>query len=139
MAGVSEKRIKLNLARLEDVKEAITKSDVRSLILDGAITVEQDKGVSRYRAKKRAEQRKVNRQNGPGRKKGRKGARIDVKENWIARVRKQREFLRLLKDRIDIVVFRNLLSKVKGGYFRSIRHLKLYINEHKLVNSNDKK
>lgn len=137
--GVSPKKVKLNLERIDDIKEAITKSDIRSLISDGAIKIEQDFGISRFRAKKRAEQRRMNRQKGPGRKKGKENARIDFKGTWIARVRSQREFIRELKERIDPVVFRNILSKIKGGYFRSIRHLKLYITEHKLVNANGKK
>ncbi|MFA6088973.1 MAG: 50S ribosomal protein L19e [Candidatus Woesearchaeota archaeon] len=135
VCGRSQKKVTINILRYDDVKEAITKSDIRSLISDGAITIGHDKGISRFRAKARAVQRRKNKQKGEGRKKGKIGARIDFKSNWVARIRSQREFVRSIKDRLDHDVFRSLLSKIKGGYFRSIRHMKLYLEEHKLFNA----
>jgi large subunit ribosomal protein L19e len=138
IAKRSPKKIRFNPERIPDIKEAITKTDVRSLIKDGAIFVNEDNGVSRVRARKRASQKRKGRQNGDGRKKGKKNTRLEPKLNWIIRVRAQREFIRTLKSRIDSNVFKNLLSKIKGGYFRSLRHIKLYITEHKLVKENEK-
>ena len=133
VAGKSPKKVILNIARFEDVKEAITKADIRLLMRDGAITVENDKGISRFRAKARAEQRKKNKQRGAGRRKGKKSTHIVPKEVWIAKVRNQRELIREIRDKMDVKTYRSLLQKVKGGFFRSRRHIKLYVEEHKLV------
>lgn len=134
----SRKKVKINEDRIEDVKEAITKSDIRSLIDDGAISVETDKGISRFQAKQRASQKKKNRQRGDGHRKGKQTARENPKEKWMVKVRTQRAFLQQLRSRIDTKVFRNLILRVKGGYFRSLRHIKLHLDEHKLVKQNGK-
>jgi ribosomal protein L19E len=36
------------------------------------------------------------------------------------------------KEIITKQVYRNVYMKAKGGFFRSIRHLKMYMNEHAL-------
>ena len=50
-------------------------------------------------------------------------------------LRNKREFIRMLIDKkiIDKQTYRQLYLKAKGGYFRSIRHIKLYIEEHDLA------
>jgi len=49
-------------------------------------------------------------------------------------VRGQRNFIKELKDKslVEGKTYRNLYSKVKGGYFRNRRHIKLYLEENKL-------
>ncbi|MBM3204304.1 50S ribosomal protein L19e, partial [Candidatus Woesearchaeota archaeon] len=44
------------------------------------------------------------------------------------------EFIKELKTGtlISGQTYRELYSKVKGGYFRNKRHIKLYLSEHKL-------
>jgi len=51
------------------------------------------------------------------------------------KVRGQREFLKELKDKklVSIANFHLLYQKVKGGFFRNKRHIKLYLNEYKLT------
>jgi large subunit ribosomal protein L19e len=138
LAKVSPKRIKLDNERVEDIKESITKADIKGLIKDKAITVKQKKGVSRARANKIKEQKSKGRRKGPGSHKGKKTARAPKKDMWIKKVRIQRETIRELKDKeyISASVFRMLYKKIKGGFFRSKRHLKLYIEEHNLVEKN---
>lgn len=134
IAGCSEKRIKFDNDRLDEIKEAITKVDVRSLIKDKAIVVGKKKKASRFRARKKKRQKIKGRQKGYGRRKGKKTARLSNKENWINKSRLQRKFLRFLRDKkiISKPTYRELYLKVKGGFFRSKRHIKLYIEEHKL-------
>lgn len=132
----SPKKVHLDVNRLADIKEAITKADVKALIADGAITLSNDKGISRYHAKQRASQQRKNKQRGFGHRKGKATARVDSKRTWIIKIRGQRTLIRSLKDRLDRKVFRNLMLKAKGGYFRSLRHIKLYLDEHKLVKQN---
>ena len=71
---------------------------------------------------------------GLGSRKGTANSRSNPKLEWMNRIRKQRELLKILKDKklISIATFRTICNKAKGGYFRSERHLKLYLNENKL-------
>lgn len=133
VAKKSPRKIALNPARFDDIKEAITKADIRLLMRDGAISVGSDDGVSRVRAKARADQRRKNKQRGKGRRKGKKTTHQDPKELWVAKVRSQRALVRTIRERTDAKTYRSLLHKIKGGFFRSRRHIKLYIEEHKLV------
>ena len=58
MLKCSGKRVKFDTDRLDDIKEAITKVDIRGLIKDKAIIKIHSHGVSRGRARKRLEQRR---------------------------------------------------------------------------------
>lgn len=137
----SEKKIALDTEKLEEIKEAITKDDIRILISNKIITRKQDTGVSRHRARKRQVQRKKGRQKGHGTRKGRPNAREPTKQKWIVKVRLQREFLKELKEKgiVSLSTYRNLYLKSKGGFFRSKRHIKLYLDEHQLAQEADKK
>ncbi len=130
----SEKRVKMDPARLRDIDEAITKTDIRELIGEGAIWKEQKKGVSRGRANHKQKQKSKGRQQGDGSRKGTPNARKDKKQRWADRVRAQRNFLKELKEKdiLDNRTYRKLYKMVKGGYFRSKRHIKLYMEENNL-------
>lgn len=130
----SPKRIKLDSKSLDTIKEAITKNDVRGLVNSGIIKKEQAKGSSKVRSKKRIIQKRKGRQAGLGKRKGKNTARKPAKETWMAKIRLQRSFLKELKTKnfINNEIYRNLYRKSKGGFFRSKRHIKLYIDEHNL-------
>ena len=55
----SEKNIWLDSNSLDEIKEAITKADVKSLIKDKAIRSKEKKGISGYRTRKRKEQKRL--------------------------------------------------------------------------------
>ena len=120
--------------RLSEVKEAITKSDMRSLIRDLAVQKKPEQGNSRYRARKHLVQKKKGRKQGPGARKGKRTARLPKKRAWINKIRPQREILKALnkKGSISSTTYRTIYKKAKGGFFRSRRHIKLYLEEHKL-------
>ena len=63
-----KKRVKLDPSATSELKDAITKADVRSMVSEGLITVKPASGVSRGRARKRHEQRKKGRQEGKGKR-----------------------------------------------------------------------
>lgn len=130
----SEKKIWLDPDRLSDIKEAITKVDIRSLIKEGVIRKKPAKGVSRVRARKILEQKRKGRQKGQGSKKGKRTARLSKKRGWINKIRAQRILLNDLrgKKKISKKEYRDLYIKAKGGFFRSKRHIMLYIEEHGL-------
>ncbi|MBI5797563.1 50S ribosomal protein L19e [Candidatus Woesearchaeota archaeon] len=134
MLGVGKSKVWFNADRISEVKEAITKHDIRSLIKKKVIQRKPELHSSRVRARKRLVQRRKGRQKGPGTKKGTSTSRLGRKEAWMITVRGQRAFIKELrvKDHITVLTYRNLYSKVKGGYFRNKRHIKLYLIEHKL-------
>jgi len=130
--GCSPDRVVFNDDRLEDIKQAITKRDLKLLIGDGAITKKAGNFTSKFRARKLAVQKRKGRRAGPGSKKGKATARADPKQIWMRKIRIQREFIVLLlnKNIITRLAYRELYLKSKGGYFRSRRHIKLYLQEH---------
>ena len=127
----SEKRILFDSSRLDELKEAITKMDIRGLIGIKVITRKPVKGISKVRARKRKKQRKKGRQKGFGSKKGKKTARLTKKKAWANRVRIQRDFIKKLRNKkvISKKDYQNIYMKIKGGFFRSKRHIKLYLKE----------
>ena len=133
--GCSPSRVKFAPDRLADIKEAITKADIRSLINDGVIIKEQAKGISRARANKRASQRAKGLQRGPGKRKGKVTALVPRKEAWMVKIRVKRDFIKELREKeiVDAAGYKNLYRKAKGGFFRSKRHIKIYMNEHNIA------
>ncbi len=131
----SYQRIRFDPARLSDIKEAITLYDIRSLINSRAISKIHKQGISRGRARAIHIQKVKGRQRGHGSRKGRAGARLKRKDTWMNRIRLQRGFIKSLKDsgKIKNEVYRSLYLKAKGGFFRSKRHVKLYMEENKLI------
>jgi len=130
----SLKRVVFDGERLEEIKEAITKADMRELIKENAIRKKPVRGISKGRTRKARLQRAKGRGKGPGKKKGKPGA-ANRKKKWRVKTRLQRKFLSELKKKTIITpkTYRNMYLKVKGGFFRSKRHIKLYIEENRLV------
>lgn len=135
IGGCSKKRVVFDVERLDEIKEAITKVDIRGLIKDNAIKIRKKRGISRFRIRKNKAQKRKGRQKGFGSRKGSKNARLENKREWINKARLQRKLLNTLKKKRIITnnVYRELYWKVKGGFFRSKRHIKLYIEEHNLA------
>ena len=135
-------RIWFDERRLQEIKEAITKTDLRSLIKDKAIQKKPETGISSFRRRKRLSQKRKGRQTGQGTRKGKRTARLPRKRAWINKIRAQRDLLQHLKGKkvLSSTTFRSLYSKSTGGFFRSRRHILLFIKEHKLENATkDKK
>ncbi|MBW2973271.1 50S ribosomal protein L19e [Candidatus Woesearchaeota archaeon] len=131
----SPKRVQFKPDKTADVKEAITKADVRVLIKQGIIKEKPVKGIARTRARKIKLQKRKGRQRGSGSRKGKFTARAKPKMVWMRTVRAQRKFLKELKDKGLLAPgsFWELYKKSKGGFFRSVRHIKLFIKEKGMV------
>jgi large subunit ribosomal protein L19e len=131
----SEKRVRFDELRLDEIKESITKADIKALIIDKVIYCIPKKGVSKVRARKIKSQKSKGQMKGAGSKKGRKTAKLPRKKKWMDKIRSQRTLLKRLKEKkvVSDEVYRRLYKKSKGGFFRSQRHIKLYIEEHNLV------
>lgn len=132
---VGKKRIWFDPLRLKDIKEAITKTDLRKLIEEKAIRIKPKRGISRFRIRKKIMRMRKGRGKKTGSRKGKASARLPKKIAWIIRVRVQRQFVKLLKDKklINSKIHTLLRRKIKGGFFRSVRHIKLFIKEHDLI------
>jgi large subunit ribosomal protein L19e len=128
----SPKRVIFDNDRLDDIKQAITNRDLRLLIGDGAISKKPMNVTSKFRVRKLKVQKSKGRRKGPGSRKGKYNTHFKGKLVWMNNVRVQRAFLRLLSEKNIITrkAFRELYLKSKGGYFRSRRHIKLYLQEH---------
>ncbi len=127
----SPKKIRFDPDQLDEIKESITKHDVRGLLGTGAVYKTSPVGPSRVRIRKRHQQRKKGRRRGHGSRKGTVHARLSDKIVWINKVRKQRALLHALKaqGKVSIETYHDLYRKSKGGFFRSVRHIKLYLEE----------
>jgi len=114
---------------LEDVRESITRNDVRMRIREGIIQKAQARGTSRARAEHRKRQRRAGRQRGHGRRKGAQHARLPRKERWMRTVCALRTLLRTLRDTKDITpkVYRQFYMRVKGGMFKSKAQLLMHL------------
>ncbi len=131
----SPERVVFDNERLDEIKEAITKTDIKLLISDKGIKKKNKKSISRGRTKKAKVQKKKGRRRGPGSRKGKYGARTPKKKTWTNSIRLQRKFLKQLRDKKLLTTkdYRILYRKSKGGFFRSLSHVKLYINENNLI------
>lgn len=131
----SPKKVKISQDALEDVKKAITRSDMRGLLAVGKITKKPTSQQSRARARKIASQKAKGRRKGKGSRKGTSKAMITKKEQWMKKIRVQREFLKLLREKklLSVGDYRKLYAKSKGGYFRNKRHIKLYLTEQGMI------
>jgi len=137
----SPKKVKFAEGALDEIKKAITRSDIRGLIAVKKITLKGKNEHSKARARKNAAQKRKGRQQGAGSKKGKKFATTPRKERWMAKIRTQRSFLKELKEK-GIVSPRNyrvLYSKSGGGFFRNKRHIKLFITEKSLIEQKEQK
>ena len=80
-------------------------------------------------------QKRSGRRKGYGSRKGKANARAADKLAWKNQIRSQRALLKIMKEKGNITkkVYRGLYEKAKGGFFRSRKHLKLYIEERNLA------
>lgn len=113
--GVGRERIVFNQARLSDIKEAITKQDIRDLFSDKAITVKPIKG------RKSKLKRNTRRREGSIKK------RINKSKSEYMRIsRKLRKSLAILKKKGSIKNehYWTLRKEIKARAFRDKQHFK---------------
>lgn len=116
--GIGKERIAFIASRLGDIKEAITKQDIRDLKDEGAIVVKEIKGRKKKIVKKK--------KRGPGKIKKKVKKK---KEEYMAMVRKLRKYTTEMKkqgkvSREDVMDIR---KKIRNRYFKSKANLRDYI------------
>ena len=122
--------VRFDSDHLDDITDAITRENVRSLLTANTIQIKRIVGTSRGRAKVKKIQKKK-RGVKQGSKKGRKGARVGKKEVYVTKVRSLRYRLKIAKDRKEITnkEFWGLYKKIGGNTVRNIAHLRTLIEE----------
>ena len=109
----------------EKISEAVTRDDIRQLIVQRFIRKHQKKGVSRGRARFVSEQKAKGRRSGHGRRKGGKNARTPRKKKWMTKIRALRDELRNLREEKSVTAsqYRKYYLRAKGGLYNSRPHL----------------
>ena len=130
IAGVGIHRVKFDTDHLDDIADAITRDNIRSLITANTIRITKIVGTSRGRAQFKRTQKKK-RGTTQGSKKGRKGARIKRKDLHMIKVRALRYRLKVAKDRKEITnkEFWDLYKMINGNTVRNSAHLRSLIED----------
>ena len=117
---VGKGRVVFLKPRLEEIKEAITKEDIRGLKADGAIKIKEIKG------KRGKPKRKARKSPGNIRKKAK-----DSKREYMTMTRKLRKHVALLKekDALNRDEILDIRKKIRNRHFRSLAQLKDHIKE----------
>jgi large subunit ribosomal protein L19e len=130
ITGVGVHRVWFDSERLDDIADAITRDNIRSLITAKTIRIKSFTGTSRGRAKQKKIQ-KSKRGTTAGSKRGAKGARIGKKQLYVKKIRSLRTLLKMVKDRKEITneQFWSLYKKVGGNTVRNKAHLRTLIED----------
>ena len=115
---VGKERIVFLQSRLDEIKEAITKQDIKDLQKEGAIIVKDIKG--RRKIKKKGKKRSV----GNIRKKVNKR-----KQEYVIMTRKLRKYVVEMKkqEKLSKEEISDIRKKIRNKAFKSKAHLKTYI------------
>ncbi|MCH7568260.1 MAG: hypothetical protein IIA87_02460 [Nanoarchaeota archaeon] len=113
--GIGKDRILFNKERLEEIKEAITKQDIRDLVKDKAIIIKEIKGS------KKRKKRKTRRRKGSIKKKVK-----TRKRDYMIITRKLRAYALELKKRgaLGLEEYRKIRKEIRAKEFRSKAHMK---------------
>jgi large subunit ribosomal protein L19e len=126
--GVGVDRVKFDPEHLDEVADAITRDNIRSLITANVIEIKSIKGTSKGRSyfKKLQRNKRGTKQ---GSKKGSKGVRTGKKEVYVKRIRAMRHQLNVSKNRKEIAndVYWDLYKQVSGNQVRNLAHLRSLI------------
>ena len=121
---VGKNRIIFNREGLNEIKEAITRQDIKSLKSEGIISIKPVKGRRKIKRRKTKK--------GPGKIKKKVKKR---KQSYVKITRKLRRYLKELKDS-DVIkkdLYRSLRRRIRMRDFKSLMNIKEYL---KSVNIN---
>jgi large subunit ribosomal protein L19e len=115
---VGKNRVRFDSERLNEIKEAITKEDVKGLVAEGVISIKPVKG------RKKVEKRKTRR--GPGKIKKKVNKRKQV---YVKITRKLRAYIIGLRDKrvIESDLYWDLRKKIRMRDFKSLSSMKDYL------------
>lgn len=118
--GVGKRRVAFVQSRIDEVKEAITKQDIKDLRKEGVIIVKDIKGSKKNVKRKN--------KRGPGKVKKTLNTR---KRDYVVTTRKLRKYVAELKRQkmLSQEEVKDIRKKIRNRQFRSKAHLKEYIAE----------
>jgi len=126
--NVGVTRVWIDPEQMENVKEVITKDDVRALVADGVIKKRKVQAQSHGHARVLAEKKSKGLKKGKGKRKGKVNARTQRKKKWIKTVRAQRDELKKLKTENPEAVaeanYHSVYRKIKGGYYKGRKYVR---------------
>ena len=108
-------RIEFNIDRLDEIKEAITKQDIKDLKESGAIKIKEVKG------RRTIVKRKTRRRAGKVKVKVKKR-----KQEYVKLTRKLRDFIKKMKDqgKVDKETYKDVRKKIRSKVYKSKRNLR---------------
>lgn len=113
--GVGLGRIRFDVSRIDEIKEAITKQDIRDLYENGAIKIREITGrKTKVKRNTRRRQGKIKKRVGKS------------KQKYVKITRKLRNYIKELKnhDQIEKEKYKRLRQGIRMREFRSKKHLK---------------
>lgn len=121
MFGVGKDRIWLNPQRLQEIKEAITKQDMRDLLKEKVIIIKEITGT---KSKKKRKRRKTRRRAGSV------SFKIKDRSAYRIKIRKLRKHLKRLKSegKLTREQHKKFRRYSKSGIFKDLKHLKEYLS-----------
>ena len=128
--GVGTSRVQFDTERLDEIKEAITRQDIKDLVTSGAIKIKEVKG------------RRVNIK----RKHRKRGGKIKLKvnkrkEKYVILTRKLRKHLVEMKKhgKISDETIKEVRKGIRNSVYKSKRHLKEHIDKTLIPKSKSRK
>jgi len=120
--NIGKGRVIFNISRLSEIKEAITKQDIKDLKEGGAISIRETKG------RRKVQKRRTRRKAGSIKKKV-----STRKQDYVKLTRKLRKYLANLKarDNISNEDVKTLRKEIRSGDFRSLANMKESIKQMK--------
>ncbi len=117
---VGKRRIILNSSMKDEIKEAITRQDIKDLKQAGVIRIKEKKG------RKKKDKRKTKKREGKKKKKIKRG-----KQEYVKLTRKLRTYVKNLRDKEKIGKedYRKFRKKIRARVFRDLAHLKEAVKE----------
>lgn len=129
-------RVWINPENTKEIKESITKEDIRGLITQQIIKKRQDNFQSTAKANELREKKKQGRKKGQGKRKGTKKTRVNARKQWQSKVRTLRKKLKELKiseaKKVVQAGYKKVYKMIKGNYFKGKNDLQRYIDAVKL-------
>lgn len=118
---VGKSKIWIDPSKIKDIEKASTRADIKRFINKGYIKTKQDFLRWKDKQKEKKEKKHV--------RKGGKYSIVPRKRRWINKIRAIRKLLKILKEKkvIDNKTYRKLYRMAKGGYFKSRRHVLMYL------------
>lgn len=110
--GVGKGRIVFNVQRLEEVKQAITKQDIKDLVEAGAISIREIKGRIKSEPRGRRRAGSIKKKIKPG------------KRGYIIITRKLRRYLQSVRAKMPVEIYVKLRKEIKMHSFHNLAQFK---------------